>query len=163
LLERGVTVQFVHYPREGHGLREPNHRTDEIRRCLAWFDKYLKGAGAAQPVYRIGDKIEHDGYELQVLRAEDAEYAGWHEEWGRRLEISVSLASKDPVEEAWRFDLSESLLTQLGGESCQLMGVPVDIGGGRNLVTGDNLGLDVHPDKDTGRLSVGIALTYQVP
>ncbi len=163
LRERDVTVEFVHYPREGHGLREPNHRMDEIRRCLAWFDKYLKGAGAAQPVYRIGDKIEHEGYELQVLRAEDAEYAGWHEEWGRLLEVSFSLASKDPVDEAWRFELDEAVLVQDGRDACPLKGVPVDIGGGRNLVAGEKLGLDLHPDKDTGRLSVGIAVTYQIP
>ena len=43
----GRTVEYVHYPREGHGFGEPQHRLDEIRRSLAWFDKYLRGGGTA--------------------------------------------------------------------------------------------------------------------
>ena len=45
----GKTVEYVHYPREGHGFGEPQHRLDELRRCLVWFDKYLKGAGEHAP------------------------------------------------------------------------------------------------------------------
>ncbi len=43
----GKTVEYVHYPREGHGFGEPQHRLDEMRRCLAWFDKYVLGGGQA--------------------------------------------------------------------------------------------------------------------
>jgi dipeptidyl aminopeptidase/acylaminoacyl peptidase len=42
----GKTVQFVVYPREGHGFREPNHQIDSMRRAVEWFDKYLKGNGS---------------------------------------------------------------------------------------------------------------------
>jgi dipeptidyl aminopeptidase/acylaminoacyl peptidase len=35
-------VEFITYPREGHGFREPNHRIDACRRTVAWFDRYLK-------------------------------------------------------------------------------------------------------------------------
>ena len=36
-------VEFVVYPREGHGIsREPNHREDVYRRALKWFTRYLK-------------------------------------------------------------------------------------------------------------------------
>ncbi len=35
-------VEFVVYPREGHGIsREPNHRVDVYRRALKWFNRYL--------------------------------------------------------------------------------------------------------------------------
>jgi dipeptidyl aminopeptidase/acylaminoacyl peptidase len=37
----GVPVEFVHYPREGHGLREPRHRSDSLQRALAWFDRWI--------------------------------------------------------------------------------------------------------------------------
>jgi dipeptidyl aminopeptidase/acylaminoacyl peptidase len=30
------------YPGEGHGLRDPAHSSDALRRTLDWFDKYLK-------------------------------------------------------------------------------------------------------------------------
>ncbi|MBI1798141.1 MAG: S9 family peptidase [Candidatus Eisenbacteria bacterium] len=37
-----VPTEFVHYPREGHGLREPRHRADQFLRMLAWFDRWIK-------------------------------------------------------------------------------------------------------------------------
>jgi dipeptidyl aminopeptidase/acylaminoacyl peptidase len=37
----GVPTEFVHYPREGHGLREPRHRADQLERMLAWFDRWI--------------------------------------------------------------------------------------------------------------------------
>jgi len=36
----GVPVQFVTYPREPHGFREPNHQIDKIEKELAWFAKW---------------------------------------------------------------------------------------------------------------------------
>jgi dipeptidyl aminopeptidase/acylaminoacyl peptidase len=38
----GVPTEFVHYPREGHGLREPRHRADWYMRQAAWFDRWIK-------------------------------------------------------------------------------------------------------------------------
>jgi dipeptidyl aminopeptidase/acylaminoacyl peptidase len=42
LKKAGVTTQLVIYPREPHGLREPKHQLDKIRRELDWFEKYLR-------------------------------------------------------------------------------------------------------------------------
>ena len=41
LKKMGVEVEFVRYPREGHGIREPNHRLDWVKRHQDWFDKHL--------------------------------------------------------------------------------------------------------------------------
>jgi len=41
LKKRGVDVVFVRYPREGHGIREPNHVIDLMNRQLKWFDSHL--------------------------------------------------------------------------------------------------------------------------
>jgi len=38
----GVPTSVMIYPGEGHGLREPEHAADAMRRTLEWFDKYLK-------------------------------------------------------------------------------------------------------------------------
>ena len=38
----GVPTEFVHYPREPHGLREPRHRADWLARMLGWFDRWVK-------------------------------------------------------------------------------------------------------------------------
>jgi len=40
----GVPSQLIVYPREGHGLREPNHLRDYYRRILDWFGKHLQNA-----------------------------------------------------------------------------------------------------------------------
>ncbi len=45
---KGVPVEFVTYPREGHGVGEAAHQLDFMNRVLGWFDKYLKGA-TSQP------------------------------------------------------------------------------------------------------------------
>lgn len=41
LHERGVPVEFVIYPREGHGLRERDHVRDAEERVLRWLKRYL--------------------------------------------------------------------------------------------------------------------------
>jgi|GEM_PF-1314342 len=41
LLEAGKTVEFIHYPREGHGIREPGHRAHEMRKIAQWFGHFL--------------------------------------------------------------------------------------------------------------------------
>ena len=41
LVALGVPTEFVHFPREGHGVREPHHRAEESARALAWFDRWL--------------------------------------------------------------------------------------------------------------------------
>lgn len=42
LLDLKVPVEFVHYPREGHVLREPRHRADHMARMLSWWEKWVK-------------------------------------------------------------------------------------------------------------------------
>jgi dipeptidyl aminopeptidase/acylaminoacyl peptidase len=42
LLARKVPTQMVIYPDEGHGIRQPRHQEDVLRRTLAWFEKHDK-------------------------------------------------------------------------------------------------------------------------
>jgi len=37
----GVPVEFVRYPREGHGIRERLHQIDLMQRVSAWYRRYL--------------------------------------------------------------------------------------------------------------------------
>ncbi len=41
LKKRGVEVVFYRYPREGHGIQEPNHVIDLTQKQLEWFDSHL--------------------------------------------------------------------------------------------------------------------------
>jgi dipeptidyl aminopeptidase/acylaminoacyl peptidase len=43
LKDLNVPTSIMIYPGEGHGLRDPAHSADAMRRTLEWFDKYLKG------------------------------------------------------------------------------------------------------------------------
>ena len=38
----GVPATYIIYPREGHGLQEPNHLSDNLSRILGWYDRFLK-------------------------------------------------------------------------------------------------------------------------
>lgn len=49
LVERGVPVEFVIYPREGHGITEPRHQLDRLRRWLYFFGKYLNNPPVTEP------------------------------------------------------------------------------------------------------------------
>ena len=37
----GVDVEFIKYPREGHGIGEPRHILDLLKRRLEWYKKYV--------------------------------------------------------------------------------------------------------------------------
>jgi len=39
---KGVSTEFVVYPRAGHGLSEKAHQYDSMKRVAGWFEKYLK-------------------------------------------------------------------------------------------------------------------------
>ncbi len=41
LTDRGVPVEYVVYPREGHGIGEPAHQRDLMERNLRWFTRWL--------------------------------------------------------------------------------------------------------------------------
>jgi dipeptidyl aminopeptidase/acylaminoacyl peptidase len=56
LRKNGVPVEMVVFPREPHGLQEPRHRLDKMRREYAWFSRYILGVETAEPAHQ--DKPE---------------------------------------------------------------------------------------------------------
>jgi dipeptidyl aminopeptidase/acylaminoacyl peptidase len=42
LLANKTATQMVIYPGEGHGIRQPRHREDVLKRILDWFARYDK-------------------------------------------------------------------------------------------------------------------------
>ena len=42
LTDRKIPVEYVVYPREGHGIAEPAHQRDLMERNLRWFSQWLK-------------------------------------------------------------------------------------------------------------------------
>jgi dipeptidyl aminopeptidase/acylaminoacyl peptidase len=56
LRKNSVPVELVFYPREPHGLREPRHQIDKMRREYAWFSKHVLGVEVADPKPAKDDK-----------------------------------------------------------------------------------------------------------
>lgn len=48
LLRNEVPVELVFYPRAGHGLGEPRHQLDKMKREYEWITRWV--LGAAKPV-----------------------------------------------------------------------------------------------------------------
>jgi len=46
LKKMGKTVEFLRFPREGHGIREPRHRLFLDEEQNKWFEKYVLGSGS---------------------------------------------------------------------------------------------------------------------
>lgn len=57
LVERHVPVEFVVYPRENHGFREPLHQMDRMRRYVAFFAKYLNQTSKTEPEALMKDMV----------------------------------------------------------------------------------------------------------
>lgn len=160
----GRTVEYVHYPREGHGLGEPQHRLDELRRCLAWFDKYVRGAGE-RTVYRTGDKIVQDGWELVVTGATLETYAGRAEEDRRYVEVALALRDTTETRRTLTVrsaDLSLARTTP-PGRSARPVGLPVAVLGQTALAEGVGWSFAFAPGKDDRALAAPLAVTFRLP
>jgi dipeptidyl aminopeptidase/acylaminoacyl peptidase len=49
LRKNGIPVELVFFPREPHGLQEPRHQLDKMRREYSWFSKYVLGVEVPEP------------------------------------------------------------------------------------------------------------------
>ncbi len=49
LLKNKVPVELVFYPRQGHGILEPRHQLDKMRREYAWHSRYVLGVEVPEP------------------------------------------------------------------------------------------------------------------
>jgi dipeptidyl aminopeptidase/acylaminoacyl peptidase len=43
-----VPSKLVVYPGEGHGVTQPDHQRDVLRRCVGWYDEYLRPRSAGR-------------------------------------------------------------------------------------------------------------------
>jgi len=49
LKARGVVTEMLIYPGEGHGIRQPRHREDVLRRALEWFARAESNRANREP------------------------------------------------------------------------------------------------------------------
>ena len=160
----GRTVEYVHYPREGHGLGEPQHRLDELRRCLVWFDKYLKGAGE-RTAYRTGEKIVQDGWELVVTSATLETYAGRTDDDHRHVEIALALRDTTETRRTLTVGPADLSLTRTTppGRRARPVGLPVAVLGQTALAEGTGWSFAFAPGPDDRALAAPLAVTFRLP
>ena len=160
----GKTVEYVHYPREGHGIGEPQHRLDEMRRCLIWFDTYIVGGGK-RTVYRTNEKIVADGWELTVTSAALETYAGHPEEDRRFVEIALVLRDTTETRRSLTVVPADLSLTRAvpPGRRLRPLGLPVDALGQKSLAEGTGWSFAFVPGKDDRALTAPFAVTFRLP
>ncbi len=159
----GKTAEFVHYPREGHGFGEPQHRLDELRRILNWFDTHLNGG--AKTVYRTGDKLTHGGWELVVTSAVLETYAGRTEEGPRYVEVALALRDTTETRRALTLKPADFALTRTvpPGRPSRPLGLPVSVLGQKALAESASWSFTFAPGKDDRALTAPLALTFRLP
>jgi dipeptidyl aminopeptidase/acylaminoacyl peptidase len=177
LRHRGVVTQFVHYPRESHGLNEPNHRLDEIRRCLAWMDRFLKQDGKVQDRYRLHDAVPNPGGDLtlHVIQAELTSFTGQPKpeestpksEQTALLEIVFTLHSPQPRSKEYVLTLTPESLRLESPQNhfgnLTPIGLPLDLPGGKVLAETAQWRLVHHTDAESGQFALACAVVFRVP
>lgn len=161
---QGKTVEYAHYPREGHGIGEPQHRLDELRRALSWFDRYVKGGGTPA-AYRIGDKIAQDGWELTVTHADLPTYAGRGDDKNRYLEVAFVLRDVEEARRSLTVTPSDLSLTSDGRRTARPAGLPLDVLGEKVLVEGAGWRFSFTPpppDKNERGLVVPMVVAFRI-
>ncbi|MEN3038828.1 MAG: S9 family peptidase [Candidatus Kryptonium sp.] len=134
----GKTVEFVRYPREEHGFREPNHRIDEFYRCLEWFNKYLLGIEPERkPFVRVDEWVKADGWEIKVVKAnKNVNYSGF-DTAKKFIELDVLFKAN---ENAKPFEISigsDFMLYDLNGNTVKSSGIPIEVSGVKGLLQGN--------------------------
>lgn len=133
----GKTVEFVRYPREEHGFREPNHRIDEFYRCLAWFNKYLLGIEPEKkPLVRVDEWVETDEWAIKVVNAhKSVNYSGFDTS-KKFIEVEILFRAKEnakPLE----INLLNDFTLISSDASASPVGVPVEVSGVKGLLVGN--------------------------
>jgi dipeptidyl aminopeptidase/acylaminoacyl peptidase len=150
----GRVVEFVRYPREGHGFREPNHRIDVFYRSLDWFNKYLLGIEPmGKPIARVDEWIDVGGWKVKVVKFNrNVTYSGI--DTSRKF-IEVDLLFKvEGRADSLELEIVDDIeLVDSSGEIFKPAGIPMEVSGVRTLAIG-NFVLNLSPMVSYGSLKI---------
>ncbi len=161
----GKPVEFVHYPREGHGFMEPNHQKDVFRRTLRHMDRYVKGGEAADP--RPGETVTAGGLELLVAGCERRDDLAGRKPKAGSLFLAVTLVLKDARSKPARLSLkvggagSEAVLVDGAGRASPPAGALATALGESLLFAGEGE-LAVVPDGNGEPHALPVVLVFEV-
>jgi dipeptidyl aminopeptidase/acylaminoacyl peptidase len=153
------TVEFVHYPREGHGFQEPNHQMDAYARMLRWFDRFLKGDTFASVAGRLGEPVEANGWAM-TLTAEwrDVKFPGMTAD-GQFVQVDLHFKATEPGKPLTLDFPRDAALIAPDGREIPPKGIPFEHGEHRALITGQP---SVKLEGEAGA-TFTLTLTFDVP
>jgi dipeptidyl aminopeptidase/acylaminoacyl peptidase len=159
----GKTVEFVHYPREGHGFDEPNHRLDAFYRMREWFDRYV---GKDRVAYRIGVPVEKNGKTLRVLSVETMDDYCGIEPAGRFVEIRAMIDDgRDDCDLSLAIagSADSDISLKHGDLTVYPAGVPVEIEGEKVILKGGRSTVAIRKKGDEPKKSLPFAAAFDIP
>ncbi len=167
LRTRKIDCALVKYPREQHGLSEPNHRIDEMRRCLSWMDRYLR----PEICRRAGEAvISADGdRQLNVLRTSPVWLPGSlhstsDEQSFMVLEVLISIHALRAGLRSIEIRLEDVglVVDGVGAETVTPVGVMLDAQGGKRLLKGNQLSV-THRVIEGFEEGLDVAFAFEAP
>ncbi|MCC6443522.1 MAG: S9 family peptidase [Armatimonadetes bacterium] len=156
----GRPVEFIHYPREGHGMAEPNHRLDEMERAVAWFDHFVKRHAAPPDCYELKVPVPLGNWEMAAVSAEPSEYTG-SEPDGRFLEVVMTFKNLNAFRDPWVLKAGDVRLEGASGPILPV-GHPACILDEDILIRGDFY-LSFAPDEEEKIRVFPAAAVFDVP
>jgi dipeptidyl aminopeptidase/acylaminoacyl peptidase len=162
----GKQVEFVHYPREGHGFSEPAHLRDVFERTLRHMDRYVKEGRSEEA--RQGDTVTSGGLELLVAGIERRDDFAGRTPRENSIFVEVTLILKDPRPKPGRLSLriggsaSEVRLVDPSGRSISALGTLAPTLGEDLLFAGEGE-LQVVPDENGEPHTLPAVLVFEVP
>jgi dipeptidyl aminopeptidase/acylaminoacyl peptidase len=162
----GKQVEFVHYPREGHGFSEPGHLRDVFERTLRHMDRYVKEGRADEA--RQGETVTSGGLELLVAGIERRDDFAGRTPKGDSIFVAITLILKDSRPKPERLSLriggasSEARLIDPSGRSIPALGALAATLGEDLLFAGEGE-LQVVPDENGEPHALPAVLVFEVP
>ncbi|MDQ7822429.1 MAG: S9 family peptidase [Candidatus Eremiobacteraeota bacterium] len=164
LKKLGRTVEFVHYPREGHGFEEPNHLIDAFERSLEWFDRYLPGN---QRHYRTGSSLRHGGKILTITAAKKIDQYSGTRPSGVFAEFKAIIENEVPgpfqMSATIAPDASSDISLVAEGKRYYPCGIPQHVMGESLLVRGGALRVAYGKNEKEARGAFPLTFTFDIP
>lgn len=162
LKKLGRTVEFVRYPREGHGFEEPAHQADAVERALAWVNRYISPV-KEMPLRRVGEKIEQGPWRLKVLSAEIVpDYSGILAA-GKFLEVRFILEDREEQTPRWELRADKDIsFDDFSGTFHSPAGIVLESLGTTSLLRGKDLLVSVS-EKEGENRALSLRVAFDLP
>lgn len=160
----GKTVEFVHYPREGHGFYEPNHLLDAFYRTREWFDRFVK---KERVIYRLGEPVENQGKTLRVLSVETVDDYCGITAVGRFIEVRAMIENTgrngSDIAVTIAGNSGSEISLRLKGGIVYPTGVPVEMDGEKVLIRGDRSRIAIRNMNDEPKKALPFSAAFDLP